>query len=133
MLDFLYQAAQIALPSIEKDYRDYWLGAIGIRDDGVMVSAKNGAAFFRTAIKSYHLLPSSHAEGRVLRKLGGGGTMFVARVSKKDGSLVMARPCGMCQVRSRSAKVVKVYYTINSSEYGVWYPDSDTDKIFRIK
>jgi len=131
MLDLLYQAAQIALPSIENDYRDFWLGCIGIREDGVMVSAKNGAASFRTAIKSYHLLPTSHAEGRVLRKLGGGGIVYVARVSKKDGSLVMARPCSMCQIKLRAAKVNKVYYTINNNEYGIWYPDSDTDKIIK--
>jgi tRNA(Arg) A34 adenosine deaminase TadA len=131
MLDLLYQAAQIALPSIENDYRDFWLGCIGIREDGVMVSAKNGAASFQAAIKSYHLLPTSHAEGRVLRKLGGGGTVYVARVSKKDGSLVMARPCSMCQIKLRAAKVNKVYYTINNNEYGIWYPDSDTDKIIK--
>lgn len=129
MLNLLHQAAQIALPSIDKDYRDFWLGCIGIREDGVMVSSKNGAASFRTTIKSYQLLPSSHAEGRVLRKLGKGGIIFVARVSKKDRSLVMARPCGMCQTRLRAYKVNKVYYTINDNQYGIWYPDSDTDKI----
>lgn len=129
MLNLLHQAAQIALPSIDKDYRDFWFGCIGIREDGVMVSSKNGAASFRTTIKSYQLLPSSHAEGRVLRKLGKGGIIFVARVSKKDRSLVMARPCGMCQTRLRAYKVNKVYYTINDNQYGIWYPDSDTDKI----
>lgn len=133
MLSLLHQAAEIARPSIQKDYRDFWLGAIGLREDGVMVSSKNGAASFRTEIKSYQLLPTSHAEGRVLRKHGRGGVIYVARVSKKDGSLAMARPCGMCQVKLRAAKVSKVYYTINNNTYGIWYPDSDTDKICNIK
>lgn len=133
MIHLLLQAAQIALPSIDKDYRDFWLGCIGIREDGVTVSAKNGAASFRTTIKSYQLLPTSHAEGRVLRKLGKGGIIFVARVSKKDNSLAMARPCGMCQTKIRAAKACKVYYTINNDTYGIWIPNSDTDKIYKVK
>lgn len=133
MLNLLHQAAQIALPSTDRDHRDYWLGCVGVREDGTTVASKNGAVEFRTSVKSYQLLPTSHAEGRVLRKLGKGGTIFVARVSKKDRSLVMARPCGICQVRLRSFKVLKVYYTINDNQYGIWYPHSDTDKICRVK
>lgn len=129
MLNLLHQAAQIALPSIDKDYRDFWLGAIGIREDGVMVSSKNGAASFRKTIKSYELLPTSHAEGRLLRKLGKAGTIFVARVSKKDGSLVMAMPCPMCSIRIRSFKVIKVYYTINSNQYGIWDVKKDSHRV----
>jgi tRNA(Arg) A34 adenosine deaminase TadA len=128
----LQQAALIARPTSENDPRSFWLGCIGIREDGVAVSSKNGAVEFQTTIENYQLVPSSHAEGRVLRKLGKGGIMFVARVSRKDGSLAMARPCGMCQVRLRSFKVKKVFYTINDTQYGVWYPDSDTDKIFKV-
>jgi cytidine deaminase len=133
MLALLRQAALVALPSSEIDQRSFWLGCIGIREDGVMVSAKNGAVEFQNTIENYQLVPSSHAEGRVLRKLGKGGVVFVARVSRKDGSLVMARPCGMCQVRLRAFKVRKVYYTINDTQYGVWFPDSDTDKIYKAE
>lgn len=129
MLHLLHQAAEVALPSSDIDYRDYWLGAVGVREDGVLVSAKNGAASFRTTIKSYELLPTSHAEGRILRKLGKGGTIFVARVSKKDGSLVMAMPCPMCQIRIRSFKVPKVYYTINSQQYGIWDVKKDSHRV----
>ena len=130
MLSLLRQAALIALPTSDNDPRAFWLGCIGIREDGAMVSSKNGAVEFHHTIENYQLVPSSHAEGRVLRKLGKGGIMFVARVSRKDGSLAMARPCGMCQVRLRSFKVKKVFYTINEEQYGIWYPDSDTDKIY---
>lgn len=133
MLKLLHQAALIALPSTDTDYRDFWLGCVGIREDGVIVSAKNGAADFRASVKRHQLLPTSHAEGRLLRKLGGGGIIYVARVSKKDESLAMARPCNICQVKIRAAKTIKVYYSINETQYGVWYPDTDEDKVFKIK
>lgn len=132
MLHLLHQAAEVALPSSDIDYRDYWLGAVGVREDGVIVSAKNGAASFRTTIKSYQLLPTSHAEGRVLRKLGKGGTIFVARVSKKDRCWAMARACSICQVQLKAAKVKRVYYTIDSNHYGVWFPHNNTDKIYTL-
>lgn len=132
MQNFLHQAAQIALPSTDKDYRDYWLGCVGVREDGTVVASKNGAAEFHTTVKSYQLLPSSHAEGRVLRKLGKCGTIFVARVSKKDGSLAMARCCGMCRVRVKAAKVKRVYYTIDNFHYGIWFPHTNTDKIYEL-
>jgi len=133
MLSLLRQAAAISLPTTKNDPRGFWLGCIGIREDGVQVSARNGAVEFHDTIENYHLVPSSHAEGRVLRKLGKNGIVYVARVSRKDGSLAMARPCGMCQVRLRSWKVKKVFYTINETQYGVWYPDSDTDKIYKAE
>lgn len=132
MLDLLHQATLIALPSSDDDHRAFWLGCIGIREDGVQVASKNGAVAFSTTVESYQLVPSSHAEGRVLRKLGKNGTMYVARVSRKDRTLAMARPCGMCQVRLKAFNVKKVFYTINSEQYGVWMPDSDTDRIYKV-
>jgi cytidine deaminase len=133
MLNLLRQAAQVALPTSHDDHRHFWLGCIGIRDDGVMVSSKNGSVAFTDTVKNYQLIPSSHAEGRVLRKLGKNGTLYVARVSKKDNSLAMARPCGLCQIRIKSFGVKKVYYTINNKQYGVWYSDTDTDKIYKAE
>lgn len=94
-----------------------------------MVSSKNGAASFRTTIKNCQLLPASHAEGRVLRKLGKGGTIFVSRVQKKDGSLAMAMPCPMCQIRIKSFKAIKVYYTINPDQYGIWDVKRDSHRV----
>lgn len=129
MQNLLLQAAQVALPSTDKDYRDYWLGCVGVREDGAIVSAKNGAAEFHTTVRSCHLLPDSHAEGRVLRKLGKCGTIFVARVSKKDGSLAMAAPCPMCAIRIKSFKVKKVHYTVNPNQYGVWDVKKDIHRV----
>lgn len=132
MFKLLQLAAKVAMPTAEKDPRTFWLGCVGVREDGVMVSAKNGASQFSTVVENYQIMPGSHAEGRVLRKLGFNGEVYVARVSRKDNSLAIARPCGMCQVRLRSFRVRKVYYTINDCQYGMWVPHTNDDKIFNI-
>lgn len=132
MLDMFKLAGKVAIPTVPDDARNYWIGCVGIRDDGVIVSSKNGSVF-STMIEDYQLLPESHAEGRVLRKLGKNGIIYVTRVSKSNGGYAMARPCGMCQIRIRSFKVKKVFYTINENQFGVWYPNSDVDKIFNCK
>ncbi len=129
MLPLLLSAAKIAVPNDSSDKRNFWLGAIGIRKDGVSVSSKNGAAAFSASVESYQLTPNSHAEGRLLRKLGKYGVVYVSRVSRKDRSLAMARPCSMCQIRLRGNNVVKVYYSIDDHHYGIWYPEKDYDKI----
>jgi len=132
MLDLLLFAAKVALPDDGKDWRGFWIGAVGIRKDGTMVFSKNGA-FFSTTVNDYQAVPEVHAEGRVLRKMDFGGTLYVARVARKDRSLQMARPCGMCQVKIRSKGIKKVYYTINDKQFGVWYPKSDKDRIYRAR
>lgn len=129
MLDLLIQASIISQPTTDNDHRAFWLGCIGIREDGTRVSSKNGNVEVHGFMKSHEFMPASHAEGRVLRKLGKNGIVYVSRL-RRDGSLAMARPCGMCQVRLRSYKVKKVYYTINDNQYGVWFVNDDYDKIF---
>ena len=132
MIDMLRLAAKVALPTNDMDRRNFWLGCIGIRKDGVLVSAKNGATQYYDTVPNYQLIPNSHAEGRVLRKLGSGGLLYVARVSRNNTGLVMARPCEICQVRIKAARIKKVYYSINQECYGLWLPQEDKDKIFRI-
>lgn len=131
MLRMLQMAAGVALPSNENDQRNFWLGCVGIREDGAIVSSRNGAADFSNTVKNNQLIPLSHAEGRCLRKLGKHGEIYVARVSRQDQSLKLAKPCGMCRTRIRAAQVKKVYYTINDREYGLWLPI--TDKYFLFK
>ena len=130
MLDLLLLAAKISLPKDPNDARNFWLGCVGLRDDGVLVSAKNGSSQFSHSVEQYQLQPNCHAEGRVLRKLGKYGTIFVSRVAKKDGALAMAQPCTMCAVRIAAMKVRKVYFTINPAQYGVWTPSTDKYKIY---
>lgn len=129
MIDFLKQAAKVALPTQPNDSRHFWLGCIGIRDDGAIVSSKNGAMLFSSTIEDYQRVPTSHAEGRVLRKLGRDGILFVARVSRQDGSLKMSMPCVVCSNCIRAHKVNKVFYTINPIQYGIWNVKKDIHTI----
>jgi tRNA(Arg) A34 adenosine deaminase TadA len=129
MLPLLLSAAELAVPHFNKDPRNFWLGAVGLREDGASVYSRNGAVSYSASVEAYHLNPNSHAEGRLLRKLGKNGIVYVARVFRKDRTLAMARPCGMCQTRLRAFNVEKVYYTIDNNHYGIWYPKKDKDKI----
>ncbi len=132
MIDMIRLAGKVAMPSDKMDRRNFYLGCIGIRKDGVLVSAKNGATEYYDTVPYYNLIPNSHAEGRCLRKLGKGGILYVARIAKKDHALAMSRPCDMCQVRIAAAKVKKVYYSINEEYYGLWLPQENTDRIFKV-
>lgn len=111
----LITAASVAVKSQDKsiDNRSFLLGAVGIRSDGVIVSSRNIAAT--------DCAPNHHAETRLIRKLTPNSTIWVARISKKDGSWAMARPCTGCQKRLRLAGVTKVVYTIGPNEWGIWY------------
>lgn len=130
MLDLLIEAAKAAVVgSDSNDKRNFLLGAIGIRKDGVSVSARNGAVI-SSSYENYRIIGDAHAECRVIKKMGKGGVLYVARVLKKDGSLAMSRPCGMCRLRIQAAEVQKVYYTINPQQYGVLDIVNDTDWVY---
>jgi len=106
----------------KKDRRSFYLGAVGIRNDGAIVSATNGPAVMiddnKGRKKSF---PQAHAEYRLARKLDVGAVVFVCRVKRGSKKIGLARPCGDCQRILRAVGVKKVYYTINSYEYGVLY------------
>lgn len=109
-------AARVAI-SPNSDHRNHKLGAIGVRRDGIIVSARNGA---QKVNNFYQHTPQLHAEVRCLRKMDMGGEMFIARVLS-DGSLALARPCPSCQVFLRGKKIKKVIYSISDLEYGTLY------------
>lgn len=92
------------------DNRSFFLGAVGLRNDGVIVTAKN--------IASSNVAPDHHAETRVIRKITPNSTVWVARVLRSTGEWSMSRPCSGCQMRMRSAGVKKVVYTIAPNEWG---------------
>lgn len=106
--DMLLLAAGVAIS--KDDRRTFRLGAIGMRSDGVLVSALNGP----TKIPC----PGGHAEARLSLKLTFGATVWVARVIA-DGKLALARPCKTCMCRLRSKRVSRIVYTISDDEYGV--------------
>ena len=122
-------AAEKAMPKDKNDPRSFWIGVVGCRSDGVLVSSRNGAVH-STTTTNYQLIPSSHAEGRIVKKLDKGSTIYVARVLRKDGSFAMAFPCGMCRITIKSHKIKKVYFTIDNFHYGVWDVSKGTHYIF---
>jgi tRNA(Arg) A34 adenosine deaminase TadA len=109
----LTEAALVAVKnrSNGKDKRTFFLGAIGLRNDGVFVSSRN--------ISAKDHIPNHHAETRLVRKMTPRSTVWVARVARKDGNWAMAKPCPRCENRLRSAGVDKVVYTIGPGEWGV--------------
>lgn len=141
MLKELIQAGEISLPTIDNDRREFWLGCVGIRKDGAVVTAKNGPVNLalpddklttNDLVRRNFFLPESHAEGRVLRKLGHGGIIYVARIGKQNKTFGPSEPCKMCKVRIASQLVEKVYYTISDSKYGIWYVKKDKHIIFNV-
>lgn len=107
----LAMAADVARDNPERyDNRSFCLGAVGLRKDGVLVTAKNIAAA--------NIVPTHHAEARVVRKLTPDSVVWVARVLRSTGDWTMSRPCTSCQVRMRTAGVKKVVYTIGPDEWG---------------
>jgi len=94
----------------KSDMRAFRIGAVGVRKDGALVSAANGPAPYPH--------PDAHAEARLTMKLTPGSEVWVAR-TRRDGTLGIARPCGGCMIRLRSAGVLRVAYTISDTEHGV--------------
>jgi tRNA(Arg) A34 adenosine deaminase TadA len=107
---FLEMAAQVASKDKE-GRRRYWIGAVGIRGDGTMVSATNGSADRPNR--------TIHAEYRLANKLDYDAVVYVARVRICDGEFSLAKPCASCRKALKSKRVKKVYYTKSPEEYGV--------------
>jgi len=103
----LNMAAKIA--RMKDDCRHFFIGAVAIRGDDVMVCSYNGAPKFPT--------PSHHCEARLSRKLDRGAIVYVARTTA-DGAWGLSKPCGNCELALRRSYVKKVYYTIAPNEYG---------------
>lgn len=111
LVDAAVVAIRTKLNDRSIDPRSFLLGAIGLRNDGVFVSSRNIAA--------PDCAPEHHAETRLVRKLTPGSTVWVARVTRKDGKWAIAKPCPGCERRLRSAGVARVVYTISPNEWGV--------------
>lgn len=110
--NYFQMAGRMALS--KQDRRTYLLGAIGVRNDGCMVSSMNGPSPVPTR--------EVHAEYKLCRKLDHDAVVYIARVRVGDGAFVNAKPCASCRKMLRSRRVKKVYYTISNTEYGIWYP-----------
>lgn len=110
-VDRYFRLAQsIALKGDKKVKRHYRLGAVGIRTDGVTVTANN--------VSCQHFSPTAHAEARLVRKLNWGSKVYVVRILR-NGDLAKARPCPQCQKILRGKGIQTVFYSISNFEYGV--------------
>ncbi len=103
-------AAQQAVPNRKDDLRNALVGCVIRRDDGVLVSARNGSS---RGARS----PDSHAEARCARKADVNSVAYVARVLR-DGTVGCARPCKSCRVRMRSRGVRDVMFTVGPNSWG---------------
>jgi len=103
----LEQAANIARNNDDKKHFSH--GGIGIRYDGPMVRAINGAQPMPN--------PRHHCEARLIRKMDKGGIILVARVVA-NGDWAMSKPCIDCENLMRKCYITKAYYTIAPKEYG---------------
>jgi tRNA(Arg) A34 adenosine deaminase TadA len=120
MIDMLKIAGKIAVPQCDNDLRTFWLGAVAVRQDQVVVKSKNGSA--RPDMKEnagFTPAPDAHAEARVLNKAGKNATICVARISRLTGQYAMSRPCCYCMAKMKAYKVRTCYYTVDSKSYGV--------------
>lgn len=108
----LRAAASAAIQNDERgnDIRTFFLGSVGLRNDGVLVSSRN--------VASRDVALSHHAEARLARKLTPQSEVWVARI-RKNGEWAMARPCASCQNKLRMAGVSRVVYTLGPDEWGV--------------
>lgn len=105
----LWMAAIRAVGS-GKDHRTHCVGCVIVRNDGVVVSSRNGTT-------RGHRMPSGHAEARCAKKADKHSVAYVARV-RKDGSIGSARPCKSCRVQLRSRGVMDVFFTIGENQWG---------------
>ena len=108
---FLPYAAVCAKPSRNPN-RNFYIGAVGLRNDGTLVTASNGS------VQGDSRIWSCHAEIRLIRKLDTGATVFVARVNKR-GDWRIAKPCANCMKALKGRRVVRVYYTMAPGKYGM--------------
>lgn len=108
-----YFALAMQCATLKKDIRQFLIGAVGIRKDGVIVCAYNSP--------TQSPEPCAHAEARLARKLDYGAVVYVARHGKGSGDWAMAKPCADCERTLRSKGVKRVYYTIVPNEFGTMY------------
>ncbi len=111
-LDFLLFAGQKARRRKEfSPYQGFFLCAVGIRNDGTIVSSFNGCG--------NHPIAFGHAEARLCRKLDYGATVYVARFNFGTESLALAKPCQNCQRMLIRKKVKRVYYSDGPNSFSI--------------
>jgi len=112
------------------DMRQFLIGSCGIRSDGSIVISSNGPVRLDGNLRKS--FAPAHSEARLAKKLDVGSVVYVVRVSKADGSYLMARPCPSCQRILRSRGVKKVHYTISDNECGTMYLNNKPESFHKL-
>ena len=110
---FFKLAKKIAKTGDSKEAkRRYRLGAIGLRNDGVIVCSSN------ICTRKPH--PRAHAEARISNKLTKYSIVYVVRIGYNN-QLLPAKPCKSCLAILKNKHISKIYYSISDTEYGIIY------------
>lgn len=132
MEKFILEAAKFSyINGGREDRRNFQLGAIGFRADGAKVAARNGSVRIGEIYSGGWSYAHAHAERKLCKKMDHGGIVYVARVSKQDGTLKNSRPCYDCMLALRAKKVLKCYYSINEFQYGmIDFSNNEYERVF---
>ena len=112
---YFIDAVRLALLDLDKPtpQKKKWLhAAIGIRDDGTIVHARNGGT-----IAPFAATPNSHAEARLCHKLGKAAPLVIVVRVNNQGQWMLSKPCGNCENLLRAIKVKKVLYTVSHEKW----------------
>jgi tRNA(Arg) A34 adenosine deaminase TadA len=110
LIKYLQVASEIALPEKKNDLRSFYIGAVGIRPDGVIFTSRN--------VSCEDKFPAAHAEFRLAKRLNKNSVVYVARVTK-GGLIALAKPCPKCSIVLKNKGIKKVYYTIDKNHFGI--------------
>ena len=112
----LRKAILIAQESDEQ--KQFFFGCVAKRNDGAVVYSVNHCV-------RAEKVPSHHAEARAVRKCDVGAILYVARVLRDRVTPATAKPCKFCQAFIKNKGIKKVYFTIDSIQYGIWNVEED--------
>jgi len=113
-----FELARIVATS-RKDRRSFLLGAVGIRNDGVIVASPNGPAVIEDISSNRGYFPEAHAEFRVSKKLDVGSVVYVIRIRRGNKRVCLAKPCETCLTVLKHRGVKKIYYSISENKKGI--------------
>lgn len=118
-LEYFDMAAQLARLTDKNDTRSYLLGCIGERNDGRLISSRNGSVDLSPSVV-FNIIPYSHAEVRACRKMDYNSPLLVVvRLRRADGAFALAKPCPTCQIFIASKAVKRVCWSIDDDHYGM--------------
>lgn len=104
---YFSDAAEVAIKGEER--RHFYLGAVGVRDDGAQVRAHNKSTMLQDR--------RFHAEYRLIKKMDVGSVVYVVRVTKGGRQFALAKPCANCLNAMLKRGVKRVYFTVSETEY----------------